>query len=1302
MHIYLLFIVFSLLSFPSFGANQFALNMDQSSMIIDINRGADLSRLERLRYDRIRQEILSHPRPCDLCDEFSDIDYEFQLQLLAEDDYSAFYELIQQFYEQRPESIEALKTNSFFQLLEHPFLEETDILDSSLPRFCRNYPGVSYDDFSNYVAGQDSTNIVYRHCNHQERLNIEVSISDLLNHYREIENHSYSDLENEYRNQLLYQAFDGTLSYRNSYRNIFNNQSDDFDEQFNNCLSQRDPSILDLLDQKNDEHDNYINGLSDLLKDFRREDFIRNNMIQSFINNALFDLQDEHEEKREEARASFLNAQSEILDSCIREKLENNYIPYEQIHLIQNANERERLSISFRNARNNCEIDFETQGIYEEMFTVYENSILNLDQEYQSHLLPLHTNYRHNPLLYERHDNYNFNPFRSSQSHLRSSELANQLLTLDSNQNFSQMINKIINEFPQEGSQLIANIVSGSGDLSSREAGLLNSIDINVNELRDSFYDIVEEAFISEEIENLFVRALDKHLEKVDQSLLSLCEQNAQTLHLNQSLNDQLLISILNSSSDQDERTSKLMSFQGAYCHMLRRYPSGERDLELVDLGIGLGAIAVGTGLQFIPGVGNLVGTGLILGGGSYLAKDALDIMAHNEFRLQEGIALNANGWADYDEVLRRAQGRSDARINAGIEVGLIPLDIAGVGLSLRALRQTSRAVPRTTSLSPAEIPLREQPLDSISVVNVEQIREIEGPPIDMTFDGGLIRSSVFRERFGSDFQMITLGQFNQLPDGNVLYGIDGQRFVKGMDDIELNPRGEYLPLGFRVRHEHTEITQIPPTRNLETLDERFLNTVRSLEESDFLRTDEAQAILREWMSDLNINQKGHFENLAETIAQNIGQVDNPHSVVSSMQQSSGMTQGDALREVLDFYSIKLSSLRPQERYKKYSRWVTSNEHALFLVEAMRRGELSEHPDLLRYLIGHNDFFRDVRFINHNDRPSIITYSFEKETRSELIDNWFFDSDTISQRPHYIGPLQEEVVYNGENLWEVTHRGFEINPSHLMDQVRSVSNTLNERHSFHVHLAFPMPLRSKESSRFNYWAIQLDDFMQFRGMEEGLHNSDYTNLYQRDRALEQVFSDEGTIYVDKMRNVGVRNAIYGKVDEVGSDMIGLELRDVTRNLDTLDSYVDNISSAISDRRWMNVDPSDYRERILSYERMTDQAVGEFVEFAPFFRDMNPLILQEARIPFMSFETALDGTLFNYRTGELVSPTQEQVSRFRNARDFYKNEINSLESSIRSYHDNGIAVDDEEIQGALRMILTDWARRARVSELFENY
>lgn len=470
-----------------------------------------------------------------------------------------------------------------------------------------------------------------------------------------------------------------------------------------------------------------------------------------------------------------------------------------------------------------------------------------------------------------------------------------------------------------------------------------------------------------------------------------------------------------------------------------------------------------------------------------------------------------------------------------------------------------------------------------------------------------------------------------------------------------------------------------------------------------------------------------------------------PYSMAHFLVAEKG--EAVARRELRDLDLI-LEQRSPSARLAELDRWVTSESHALILYHVLHARGLQSAGGMLEALLETNVYFVDAHPLR-GPPTSLVTYSFEKEGHEGEIsmlykdpkftdDQWlalgerervdrlqgltdqkrvFMPSSKIaptSLHPEALSGYSEDIFIEKlkAHTWEIKHKGYEISPDRLMRQIRETTGLFRDTSAVHVHVVFEIDSNDRSGKQFGRWSKQMNDFLTLRGLEEGLHNNHRTRLQGRAGGLLRRVWDwvrhmgtQTTAPSDfkaigarnyKFFSMGIRGDIYGPGSTPGRRKIGLELRDVTRDLGRLQADIAAVTKAVQDRAWGKfADQDPASDRGLSTDRgEAIRRLGRAVspESAKLFRD----VVETAALPLEEFET---GLYVNLSTGRLEGVSPEASARIVAAREKYMRELQSLEKELRSFRERGEAVEPMEIEIALKMTLAEWASAARVSELF---
>lgn len=512
--------------------------------------------------------------------------------------------------------------------------------------------------------------------------------------------------------------------------------------------------------------------------------------------------------------------------------------------------------------------------------------------------------------------------------------------------------------------------------------------------------------------------------------------------------------------------------------------------------------------------------------------------------------------------------------------------------------------------------------------------------------------------------------------------------------------------------------------------------------------TDQSRETLGRFLMGLDETEVKAFKNISAKFEKDFSKMDDPNSLVFSFKETSKLTPDQTFNELLNLYSLSVKSGSSAEKFKKFDQWVKSDSHALYLYDHLSDLGLAKNKDLLRYLQSKNEYFKKAHGLR-GPPYSLVTYSFEKESSKPDITLWYkkadysdedwlalgeeerlklirkatnvkkkkVNSDRIAStgmKPHYVGDYSEELghgLFDRSYGWEIANKKYEIDLDRLMGEVKEVSESFKETHSFHTHVVFDMPKNYKDFDKFSTWTKQVNDYLYLSGMEEGLHGNYLTGVaHFSEDAPARLKSTVNNAVPDKQSSVnyqshkffsmGVRADLYGDSPLKGHMKMGLELRDTTRKLDRLEGNMKGVSDSVEGYRWENW-PSDLnredvgflRPQANSFPKELMDGMASEIKNAITGKDVGPLI------PLQRFE---DGKYFDFKTGKMRTVTKAERERIEAARAYYYKEIEGLDKNVKEMKARGESFEKEDVEMAVKMVLTEWARMAKVSELYSGY
>lgn len=511
--------------------------------------------------------------------------------------------------------------------------------------------------------------------------------------------------------------------------------------------------------------------------------------------------------------------------------------------------------------------------------------------------------------------------------------------------------------------------------------------------------------------------------------------------------------------------------------------------------------------------------------------------------------------------------------------------------------------------------------------------------------------------------------------------------------------------------------------------------------------SEDSKKEIANWLTALNADEMANFSKLENSLNKDLAAINDPSSLINSFKSLDGLENEEAvLRELLKLTDIRVRAGPTKERFKGVNKWIKSPEHALYLFDKLNGEDLNKNWDLIRYLTDQIEYFKRARPVRGSPK-TYISYAFEKEGKGPEISLYYKDAkysdedwlqlpeeeriellrkatpklkDDVSYdkiaptafRPNYLGKYTEEThsATNKSYVWELKSKQYEIDQARITEQMRETAKLAGDAKGFHSHVVFEMPNNYKHFDDFGLWTKQVNDYLYLRGMEEGLHGGVETNImrFAAEKAPRRKSSYNENIpeslaslerWSHKGFTMAVRGKIYGNSLAPNSKRVGLELRDISRDVDTFDQHMGKVSDAVADYRWENVPHSSIDRKDIGFLRPTKQ---DFKKLLTRLTD-NPKVAEAlssaeayGAIPLTPFEKL---SYIDYKTGKLIKPDAAKRKAIIEAR---KNYIREIEKTVRNLEDmikKGDSFEPEDLQMTIQMDLTEWAKKARVSELF---
>ncbi len=434
--------------------------------------------------------------------------------------------------------------------------------------------------------------------------------------------------------------------------------------------------------------------------------------------------------------------------------------------------------------------------------------------------------------------------------------------------------------------------------------------------------------------------------------------------------------------------------------------------------------------------------------------------------------------------------------------------------------------------------------------------------------------------------------------------------------------------------------------------------------------------------------------------------------------------------------------------------WIKTEYRALFVYDLLIQIGLSKYQDIFDSLIKKNIFFMESdTYITQDGKNNLITYSFEKEgskseisyyfklpnmkendwlslsdesrmtflKNSKLPEKEFVSAELLSPtqlKPSFIGGFSLEwsgILGQKGWSWEIAHKNYEISREILKNQIKQISDFFGETHSIHVHIVFEIPRNYENYSDFIGWVKVLNDYLYLKGMEEGLHGNELTHIMNLPEKMskKELFMDylngvsqpsniarEEQVLLTKRSmkyfSAGLRTKMYGNTHSEEYIKVGIELRDTTRNLKQLNDYIDFVTAMIQNKSWESTTTSilGYLPSLTTSEKFSKNALKYFLKDIAIEQMIKAN--DNVALPMMHFER-IQNKLIN---DDLFDPeTRKYITQARVA---YLNDLVQLETEIlKSIKETGKPLEPEIIDMAIKISLTEWAKKVNVSDIYRK-
>lgn len=464
-----------------------------------------------------------------------------------------------------------------------------------------------------------------------------------------------------------------------------------------------------------------------------------------------------------------------------------------------------------------------------------------------------------------------------------------------------------------------------------------------------------------------------------------------------------------------------------------------------------------------------------------------------------------------------------------------------------------------------------------------------------------------------------------------------------------------------------------------------------------------------------------------------------PEALLNSLA-ADGKLSDSAIRKMAGFVYLAFSKVDAELLGQKLARWIQNADDALYLYQHL---EDFENADVIfERLREQNVYFQSAYTVPGVPR-TFQTFAFEKETpeENELIAMlWrhknFSDEEWFNLDPRRrldvlhdnfrsavptslgsaaLGKLDVETLGG----WEIKHRSFEFVLERLKTIVFELARQLKETHSFHIHQVFDLELGSIHNQQFKVWHKLKADELVIVGLEKGLHPTRITGV-------TRIPDYSNAVSPVKFWTLAIRgwdlNLMKSKAR--GFAKISLEYRDAIRNLPDLFARIERNAAEIQAGIWMKPEfPSSrffdaYAFAIPTFEthddvrrftlKLKSLGIGERIVNRlrqTAYRDIDRNEGVDARTPISGLAIALmdykSAIFYDSATNTYYRPSPQQQQRIAQARQQLLNSLKSIEQEIVAGEAGGNYHEDEDIFDAIKMSVSEFARAARISEIYQR-
>jgi hypothetical protein len=508
--------------------------------------------------------------------------------------------------------------------------------NSVIPDYCRFYPKfIDGKKVDQTISADEYEQNSIPQCFQKEL--IEFSMKELSSAVQDVEEKSLDQIGESIQHKLSYHAVKQVLEKKSEYYDLFNGvdstPSDDLVEcgKSHSHYKTDNRSLYDQVFSKQYYNPDVgrvileeVQNKSHNVDPVKQRDFLAINLINGIKAAALLDIKKDNENQVNDAKKEYSISAKACVSMCSR-----------MDELLRNSNCFNKQRVCYGKA-----IKIRDERL--ELYTDKEK--------------PLYDMVSGSPLLFNNADE---------------GELLSALGTDDLRG--SPLQKKIESMIPNKELRRVKFFIKNNDQIGLREF---------FNEKADFLNSILDNKVKYNELKEESKKELSREYTRLDLAAEKLCQGEGEDLHHYPHLMEATFDDMYSNSLNKETLKHQMQAGQAGYCHLLNTSPLEENKISAASIG-GFALLGIGGALQFVPIAGNIVGTGLMILGGTVLTGIGVGDTIDSHNRLNTDIGMHSVGYGGYKKIMKSKSARDGNLYWSAADMILIPLDLH----ALRALK---------------------------------------------------------------------------------------------------------------------------------------------------------------------------------------------------------------------------------------------------------------------------------------------------------------------------------------------------------------------------------------------------------------------------------------------------------------------------------------------------------------------------------------------------------------------------------------------------------------------------------------